>query len=200
LEGNNKESKKRHCSFFKKSVIIRIMKEIAKLFVMQLQYGGIAEDIFHFLSGQEKKMLFEKDGRFYLKDEERKRIKVVLTGGVFDVLHIGHIVTLSEAKKHGDVLIVAIARNEHIRKKGREPVHDLEYRKIMVECLKPVDLAIEGFEKPEQMLELVKPDVIVYGYDQKDSVRPKGVEIVRLERKIDDSKFKTGRILERFGL
>jgi|WetSurMetagenome_2_1015567.scaffolds.fasta_scaffold278266_2 cytidyltransferase-like protein len=176
------------------------MKEISKLFVMQLQYGGIPEDIYHYLQEYEKGMLRESGGRFYLKDGERKRIKVVLTGGVFDVLHIGHIVTLSEAKKHGDVLIVAIARNEHIRKKGREPIHDIEYRKIMVECLKPVDLAMEGFEKPERMLELVRPDVIVYGYDQKDTVRPKGVEIVKLESKIDDSKFKTSKILSDLGL
>ncbi len=176
------------------------MKEAAKLYIMQLQYGGIAEDIYHFLPEHEKRMLVERQGRFFLSDEERKRIRVVLTGGVFDVLHIGHIVTLSEAKKHGDVLVVAVARNEHIRKKGREPVHDLEYRKIMVECLKPVDLAIAGFDKPETMLKLVKPDVIVYGYDQKDSFRPDGVEIVKLERKIDDSKFKTGKILEDLGL
>jgi cytidyltransferase-like protein len=176
------------------------MKEAVKLYVMQLQYGGIAEDIYHFLPAREKGMLIERDGRFFLKDDERKGIKVVLTGGVFDVLHIGHIVTLSEAKKHGDVLVVAVARNEHIRKKGREPIHDLEYRKIMVECLKPVDLAIAGFEDEKRMLELVMPDVIVYGYDQKDSVRPKGVEIVKLERRIDDSKFKTSKILEDLGL
>jgi hypothetical protein len=63
-----------------------------------------------------------------------------------------------------------------------------------------VDLAIAGFDEPEKMLRLVRPDVIVYGYDQKGSFRPKGVEIVKLERRIDDSKFKTGRILEDLGL
>ncbi len=176
------------------------MKEAARLYLMQLQYGGIPEDIFHFLPEREKGMLIEKEGRFVLREAERKTIRVVLTGGVFDVLHIGHIITLSEAKKHGDVLVVAIARNEHIRKKGREPVHDIEYRKIMVECLKPVDMAIEGFEKPDRMLELVKPDVIVYGYDQKEAYAPKGTEIVKLEKRIDDRKFKTSRILEDLGL
>ena len=119
---------------------------------------------------------------------------------VNDVLHIGHIVTLGDAKAHGDVLIVAIAKDEHIRRKGREPVHHIEYRKILVECLKPVDLAIEGFDDPKKMIGLVKPDVIVYGYDQKDSFRPKGVKIVKLERRIDDTKFKTGKILEGLGL
>ncbi len=176
------------------------MKETVKLFVMQLQYGGIPEDAYHFLPEHEKRMLVERDGLFFLNDSERKAIKVVMTGGVFDILHIGHIFTLMEAKKHGDVLVVAVARNEHIRKKGREPVHDLEYRKIMVESLKPVDLAIAGFDDPKKMLEYVKPDVIVYGYDQKESHRPEGVEIVKLERKIDDSKFKTGKILEDLGL
>lgn len=176
------------------------MKEAVKLFVMQLQYGGIPEDAYHFLPPREQKMLVERNGRFFLSDEERKRIKVVLTGGVFDVLHIGHIVTLAEARKHGDVLVVAIARDEHIRKKGREPVHGVEYRKIMVESLKPVDAAIAGFDEPKKMLELVKPDVIVYGYDQKDSFRPEGVEVVRLDNKIDETRLKTSKILERLGL
>ncbi len=176
------------------------MKEAAKLFVMQLEYGGIPEDAFHFLPKRERGMLKETNGRFFLKEEERKRIRVVLTGGVFDVLHIGHIETLTEARKHGDVLVVAIARDDHIRRKGREPVHDAGYRKTMVECLKPVDIAIEGFEDPQAMLKLVRPDVIVYGYDQKDSFKPAGVEIVKLERRIDDKRFKTGKILEDLGL
>lgn len=176
------------------------MKDASKLYLLQLQYGGITEDMYHFLPEHAKGMLIERKGKFFLREGVRRKLRVVLTGGVFDILHIGHIVTLTEAKKHGDLLIVAIARNEHIRRKGREPVHDVEYRKAMVECLKPVDLAIEGFEKPEKMLELVKPDVIVYGYDQKDALRPKGVDVVKLERKIDDSKFKTGKILEDLGL
>jgi len=70
----------------------------------------------------------------------------------------------------------------------------------MVECLKPVDLAIEGFDKPERMLALVKPDVVVYGYDQAAGPGPEGVRIVKLDRKIDDRKFKTSRILESLGL
>src|SRR5271157_1081303 len=98
------------------------MKEISKkLFIMQIQYAGIPEDVYHFLPENEKSMLIEKKGRFYLNDEGRTRIRVVLTGGVFDILHIGHVFTLSEAKKHGDVLVVAVAKDEHIKKKGREP-------------------------------------------------------------------------------
>ncbi len=177
------------------------MKELAKkLYLMQLSYGGIPEDIFHFLPDHEKSLLREKGGRFYLSPEARAKVRVVLTGGVYDILHIGHLLTLSEARKRGDVLVVAIARDEHIRKKGREPVHPIEYRKMMVEALKPVDIALSGFDSPLRMVEAVGPDVIVYGYDQRDFIRPEGVEIVKLERKIDDSRFKSGKILSDLGL
>lgn len=177
------------------------MKELAKkLFVMQLQYGGIPEDMYHFLPDSEKKLLVERKGVFFLQDEPRKKLRVVLTGGVFDVLHIGHIVTLNEAKTHGDVLVVAVAKDEHIRKKKREPVHPQEYRRMLVESLKAVDVALCGFDDPKKMLEFVGPDVIVYGYDQNETFRPEGVEIVKLDKKIDDSKFKTAKILSELGI
>lgn len=171
-----------------------------ELFVMQLNYAGIPEDVYHFLPEHDRKLLIEEGGRFFLRPEEREKIRVVLTGGVYDVLHIGHVVTLIEAKKHGDVLVVAVAKDEYIRKKGREPVHSQDYRKTMVETLKPVDIALHGFEKPQKMLEFVKPDVIVYGYDQDEFMKPEGIEIVRLEKKIDDSSFKTRKILDRLGI
>ena len=176
------------------------MKETAKkLLAMQLEQEGIPEDIFHFLPENEQEMLIEKGGKFFLREEYRKKLRVVLTGGAFDVLHIGHLIVLNEARKRGDFLVVAVAKDEHIKKKGREPVHHQEYRKLMVGSLKAVDLAISGFDDPKKMVELVRPDVIVYGYDQKEFIRPDGVEIVRVERKIDDSKFKSGKILESLG-
>jgi cytidyltransferase-like protein len=187
--------------FFKKTNLKRgnMRKTAKKLYVMQLAYGGIPEDIYHFLPQKERKLLIERKGLFFLRPEERKRIKVVLTGGVFDVLHIGHILTLNEARKHGDVLVVAIAKDEHIRKKKREPVHSQEYRRIMVESLKQVDVSVSGFEHPKKMLEYVKPDVIVYGYDQQEFVKPKDVEVVKLSKEIDESRFKTRRILDELG-
>ncbi|HSB46597.1 MAG TPA: adenylyltransferase/cytidyltransferase family protein [Candidatus Bilamarchaeum sp.] len=171
-----------------------------KLYLLQIEQDGIPDDVYHFLPEGEQKMLVEKGGRFYLRDEHRKKLKVVLTGGAFDVLHIGHLFTLSEAKKYGDVLVVAVAKDEHIKKKGREPIHSLEYRKMMVGAMKMVDMAIGGFEDPKKMLKLVQPQVIVYGYDQKEFLKPEGVQVVKLERKIDDSKFKSGKILESLGL
>ena len=81
------------------------MKEkVKRLYALQLREGGIAEDVFHFLPADEQAMLEEKGGRNFLRPEFRKLIKVVLTGGVFDIIHIGHVFTLNEAKKLGDVL------------------------------------------------------------------------------------------------
>ena len=135
-----------------------------------------------------------------LSPEERVKLKVVLTGGVFDVIHMGHIYTLTEAKKHGNFLVVSIAGDSHIKKKGREPIHSQEYRSKLVEMLKPVDAVILGKDDPKEILEIIKPDVIVYGFDQEPFLKPKGVKIVKLSDSLNGDSFKTKKILEKFGL
>lgn len=178
------------------------MKNMAarKLLILQLKENGISKETYSNFSDFEKSMVIEKNGKYYLEESHRKKVRVVLTGGVFDILHIGHIITLEEAKMHGDLLVVAIAKEDMIRKKQREPIHSQEYRQKMVESLKPVDIAICGFEDAYEMIEYVKPAVIVYGYDQQEFLKPQGIEIIKLQKKIDDTKFKTGKILEKFGI
>lgn len=173
---------------------------IARLFIMQVKNEGIPEEGYHFLSAREQGMLTESGGRFFLKAEYRKKIIVGLTGGVFDILHIGHLYTLSEAKKHCDVLVAVVAQDRHIEKKNRKLIHSQEYRLAMVEFLKPVDAAMLGLDDPKDMLALVMPDVIIYGYDQKEFLKPEGVQVVRLEKRIEEDKFKTSRILSELGL
>ena len=102
----------------------------------------------------------------------RRRGRIVLTTGVFDIIHPGHVRMLQEAKKlagRGGKLVVVVARNETVVKnKGREPVFDEKIRRFLVESLKPVDEAILGY-RPfsfEKILRRVKPDVVVFGYDQ----------------------------------
>jgi len=173
---------------------------VARLFVMQVKNAGIPEEGYHFLPKKEREMLKESNGRFFLRSKYRKMIKVVLAGGVFDLLHIGHLYTLNEAKKHGDILIVAVAQDKYISNKKRKPIHSQEYRMAMVEFLKPVDAALLGMDNPKEMLDLVGPDLIVYGYDQKEFLKPEGVEIIKLENHVEEKKFKTSRILTELGL
>jgi len=175
------------------------MKEtIKKLYLLQTKEGGIYDDVYHFLSDAEQQMLEEAGEKFFLKKEYREKIKVVMTGGVFDIIHAGHVYTLNEAKKLGDVLVVAVAKDEHIKK--RKPIHSLEYRTMIVDFLKPVDLALPGTDNPKKLLDIVKPDIIVYGYDQPEFIKPENVEVVKLKEQIEDGKFKTSKIIKELGL
>ena len=94
--------------------------------------------------------------------------KIVLAGGVFDIIHPGHIHTLNAAKALGDVLVVAIATDKTAQKmKKRPPLHNQELRRELVSCLSMVDKAIVGHENDIfQTVKEVKPNIIVLGYDQ----------------------------------
>jgi len=98
--------------------------------------------------------------------------KKVLASGVFDLLHLGHVRFLEEAKKAGgenSYLIVIIARDSTVEKrKGSKPIVPEDQRRALVEALKVVDEAILGYEDMsiEKVIEKIKPDVIAVGHDQ----------------------------------
>ena len=94
--------------------------------------------------------------------------KIVLAGGVFDIIHPGHIHTLNAAKALGGILVVAIATDKTAEKmKKRSPLHSQELRRELVSCLSMVDKAIVGHEDDIfQTVKEVKPNIIVLGYDQ----------------------------------
>ncbi|MEK6982422.1 MAG: adenylyltransferase/cytidyltransferase family protein [Candidatus Micrarchaeota archaeon] len=173
---------------------------IKKLYILQVREGGISSLTFGTLNENEKSMLYEKEGRYYLNKDFRNQIRVVMTGGGFDIIHIGHIHTLKDAKAHGDVLIVSIARDDLIMKNKGRLINSQEVRAQIVEALKPVDLALVGVDDPKTTFEKVKPQVIVYGYDQNPFLKPDGVEIVKLEKFIFPEKFKTSKMIEQMGL
>jgi len=98
--------------------------------------------------------------------------KVVLASGTFDLLHLGHVKYLEEAKKAGGKnarLLVIVARDKTVEKrKGAKPVMPEEHRRALVESLKVVDEAILGYDEFDigAVIEKLKPDVIAVGYDQ----------------------------------
>ena len=98
----------------------------------------------------------------------RDSLRVVLAGGVFDIIHPGHIHTLKAAKALGDILVVAIATDKTAQKmKKRIPLHNQELRRELVDCLSMVDVAIIGHENDIfETVKLVKPEIIALGYDQ----------------------------------
>lgn len=173
---------------------------LKKLCILQIKENGISEKIYNTLNQKENELLDKKEKKYFLKKSERAKIKIGLVGGVFDILHIGHILTLNEAKKYCDILAVIIANDAYIIKKGRKPLHSPEYRCTMVETLKPVDIAILGGKKYETTLARVQPDVIIYGYDQKAFLKPPGVRIVKLRKYIRPEKFKSSKIIKKLEL
>ena len=94
--------------------------------------------------------------------------KIVLAGGVFDIIHPGHIHTLNAAKALGDELVVAIATDKTAQKmKKRPPLHNQELRCELVSCLSMVDKAVIGHEDDIfKTVKEIEPNIIVLGYDQ----------------------------------
>lgn len=91
----------------------------------------------------------------------------VMASGVFDILHLGHVYFLQQAKKLGDELVVVVARDSTARKLKHQPIMNEEIRAKMVEALKPVDRVVLGHEDDMfKTVEEIKPDIIVLGYDQ----------------------------------
>jgi FAD synthetase len=144
--------------------------------------------------------LLEEDTPPRLTFLGRDAIKVVLVGGVFDVIHPGHIHTLKAAKKHGDVLIVVVARTSTAAKikKGRKIYHCENLRRELVSSISFVDLAIIGSRMSlYDTVERVSPDIIALGYDQIHSEkeisqnckdRNLAVQIIRLNTPIPGIK------------
>jgi FAD synthetase len=87
--------------------------------------------------------------------------------GTFDLLHMGHIYYLKEAKKLGDKLITVVARDSTVRNLKHEPVTPEDMRLSLIKELKIVDEAILGHEDDiYATVEEIKPDIIALGYDQ----------------------------------
>ena len=89
-------------------------------------------------------------------------IKKILVGGVFDILHYGHIHFLREAKKLGDILVVALESDKNVKRlKGdSRPFHSQAQRKEILESLSFVDevITLKDEMKDVDYLELVKKE------------------------------------------
>lgn len=96
--------------------------------------------------------------------------RVVMTNGVFDILHAGHVSYLANARRLGDRLIVAVNSDASTRRlKGEtRPVNPLENRMIVLGALEAVDWVV-AFEEdtPQRLIAEILPDLLVKGGDYK---------------------------------
>lgn len=94
--------------------------------------------------------------------------KIVFTNGCFDILHVGHVKYLEEAKSYGDVLILGLNADSSVRKlKGSSrPINTQDDRAYILASLESVDyVVIFEEETPYELIKLIKPHVLVKGGD-----------------------------------
>ena len=113
--------------------------------------------------------------QFLLKDNieiinriKAERRKIVFTNGCFDLLHVGHIRYLAQAKKLGDFLIIGLNSDSSVKElKGEDrPINSFEDRASLLSAIESVDLVIMFEEQtPENLIKDIVPDILVKGGD-----------------------------------
>jgi FAD synthetase len=112
----------------------------------------------------------------------------IATFGVFDIIHSGHIKLLKKCKnlsKNAELIVVLARDSTVLKDKGRKPLIPEEQRRYIVESLNPVDKVILGNEGSDKLkiVEKIKPDIIVLGYDQ-------GWDEKKLEKELENRGLK----------
>ena len=113
--------------------------------------------------------------QFLIKDNieiinriKAERKKIVFTNGCFDLLHVGHIKYLAQAKKLGDFLIIGLNSDSSVKElKGEDrPINSFEDRATLLSAIESVDLVIMFEEQtPENLIKDIVPDILVKGGD-----------------------------------
>ncbi len=135
------------------------------------------------------------DAHIKTKEEIEKIVKrakdhgqrVVFTNGCFDILHVGHVKYLQEAKSFGDVLIVGLNSDASVRElKGpTRPVNVEDDRAYILAALDAVDYVVKfGEETPHELIKMIAPDVLVKGGDY-EGKRVVGTEFSKVLKLVD---------------
>lgn len=141
-----------------------------------------------------------------LLNKERNK-KIVLVGGCFDVVHLGHLTFLEKAKEKGDILVILLESDENIKKnKGKNrPINNQENRAEFLTKLKMVDYVIKlpEMKKDEEYLEIIKkinPNVIAVSEKdvnldkKKEQAKKVGAKLIEVTKTIPQQS--TSKIIE----
>jgi len=117
----------------------------------------------------------------------------VLTNGVFDLLHVGHLRLLRAARALGDVLVVGVNADAAVRKPGRPLVPDVE-RAELVAALEPVEYVVI-FAEPtaDSLLRAVRPDVYAKGADYSSATLPEAATAREIGARVEFIPLVPGR-------
>lgn len=118
-----------------------------------------------------------------INEFDRQKKTIVTTNGCFDILHIGHLNYLLEAKKSGDILIIGINTDKSVRKlKGPErPINNENDRAMLVAALECVDYTfLFDEDTPVEFLQKIKPCMHVKGGDYTADNLPEADTVLKL--------------------
>ena len=133
------------------------------------------------------------------------KTKKVLAFGTFDIFHKGHEFYLKNARKHGDILNVVVARDSTVKHlKGKYPLNNELKRLAVIQNLNYVDKAFLGYgEDKYKIIEEIRPDIICLGYDQKsfnndlkNKLKKRGLnpKIIKFEKGFKPEVYKTSKL------
>ena len=136
-----------------------------------------------------------------------KNQAVVVVGGCFDLLHLGHIIFLQQAKRQGQALVVLLESDDRIRKlKGEgRPVHNQQTRAQILAELKSVDYVLmlpelNSDQEYDQLVEKLSPKIIAttegdeYDFHKKRQAEKVGAKLIYVTKPIEDHS--TSKIID----
>ncbi|MBI1861463.1 MAG: D-glycero-beta-D-manno-heptose 1-phosphate adenylyltransferase [Deltaproteobacteria bacterium] len=113
--------------------------------------------------------------------------RIVSTNGCFDILHLGHIQYLNEARRLGDVLVVGLNSDSSVKtlKGPKRPIHDERTRTLQIAALEAVDYVVVFPETtPESLLEKLRPFLHVKGGDYDPAQLPERAVVEKFGGKV----------------
>lgn len=122
-----------------------------------------------------RKIKLRQELKPIVQNLRNQELRIIFTNGCFDILHLGHVRYLREAKKLGDILIVGVNSDDSVRALKGSPrpyVSEMERAEILasLECVNYVTLFPEL--RPDELIRIIKPDIHVKGGDYKVSQLP----------------------------
>lgn len=142
-----------------------------------------------------------------IKEMRGKKGEVVLVGGTFDILHLGHIEFLEKSKKLGETLIVGITSDKNVRdrKSNNRPIFTQYERAKVVSALRAVDYIFisDASAYDDKIIRLLKPDIVVFSFEGGGKLYRKKYK-TKIEKRfsatkvkfVDTKNFSTTKIIE----
>lgn len=155
----------------------------------------------------ESKLKTVAELRSLISEAQAKGLRVIFANGCFDLLHVGHVRYLQDAKALGDLLVVALNSDKSVAalKGPGRPIQSQEERTEIMESLEPVDYVVI-LEAPsaDELLRELKPDIHAKGTDytvntvpEKETVRSYGGRVAIVG---DPKNHSTQNLIERVRL